>query len=233
MPPQRPYSQEYDQYANTPVQGQVDNPLTTEFLPVAALNRRVVPAGNGNAYALADQAVSLRGSKQIIWSSEAFTNAAGIAFPALTTNQKKATGTSALNLASPTFQSGTVPTGVTVPTTIDFSPFRAILLLINVSAITGTSMTFEIDFLDDSGTPNTYALKAAATTATGQIIMAIGTGVGGFPPGSAPTGYGVAAVAGSTLIYPVQIPLAPQGQIAWTASSITAFAWNGWLYGIS
>lgn len=234
MPPQRPYPQEYDQYANTPVQTQLDNPLTTEFLPMAAANRRLLPAGNGNAYAVADGSVNIRGSKQIIWSSEGWTSVHGLVYPALTTNQKKATGTSALNHTGPTFNSSaTLPSGITIPTYIDFSPYRSLLLLINFISITGTSVTFELDYLDDTATPNAYAFKTTALTGAGQIILSIGPDAGDYPINPAPTGFGDIAVVSGTVIYPVPISLAPQGQVAWTVSSVTAAAWNGWLYGIS
>lgn len=218
------------------VSNQVESALNTVFLPASAANYRTVINGSGQTQAMADTAVGIRGSKQIIWSSEGFTNSNGVVFPAVTTNQKKATNTSTgTNMAAPsaTLSGGSpVPSGWTTPAAIDFSPYKSLLFLLNVTTVTGTSMQWELDFLDDTGTPVVFAFKTTALTAAGQLVMNIGRGAT-TQASSPPTSYGAFTDVAGTLVYPLSIDPAPQGQIAWTASSITACAWTGWLYGIA
>lgn len=238
----RPYSQFYDASGDLPLGNQVDNPVLLETVPSFVANRRTVVGSDGNAYVVADQAISARGSKNVIWSSEGFTQN-GISIPALTTNQKKANGTHATNYVtasatcvSPSGQA--LPSGVTLPAYLDLSPYRNISIVLNLSAITGTSLAFEFDVLDDTGTPVSIALhKPAAMTAAGSVLISIGPGVAfaqaAAAPSTAAAGFGaIAAPTGWTYYsYPLVVP--PNGSFVWTVSSVTAATWTAWIYGIN
>lgn len=230
MPQKRPYFQWFDGTLDIPIQAQVDDPAGLQFLPTAASNKRNIAGSDSNVYMVADHAVNPRGAKSVIWSSEAYTYN-GVAVPALTVNQKKATGSSATNLGA-----ATPPTGMTLSTTLDLSPYRNIVLAVNLSALTGTSIQFELDMLDDSGTPVSLPIwKPAALTATGSLYVTAGPGVA-FPqaaaaPSTAPTNYGAIAVPSGWTYYFLPMGLFPNGQFAWAVSSVTAASWTAWLYG--
>lgn len=230
----RPYFLYYDGTADVPITDQVDHPTTLEFLPGAGANRRTIAGSDGNVYVVADRTVVPRGNKSIIWSSEGYTTN-GVSIPALTTAQKKANGSAATNINA-AISAGNVPSGMTVPTTLDFSPYRNLTLMLNLSALTGTSIQFEIDMLDDSGTPVSLALwKPAALTGAASVLVSIGPGVA-FPqaataPSTAATGFGAIAAPSGWTYYSIPLSFPPNGSFAWTVSSVTATSWTAFLYG--
>lgn len=228
MPNRRPYGMLYDQYANTPVQSQLDSPATTEFLPPAASNRRAIVGADGNVYYVADESVTTRGAKNVVWSSEGFT-LNGVTVPALSALQKRTTGSQNTSLAA-----ATPPSGFTMPTILDCSPYKALSLIVSLTAITGTSIAFELDFQDDSTSPLSFAVwkPAALTAATSNYLISVGPGVG-FPPGTIPTGYAAANVPTNWTYVPIPIALPPNAQFQWTATALTAVTWTAWVYGVN
>lgn len=230
MPQKRPYGLWFDNTLDIPIQSQVDDPAGLQFIPAAASSKRFVAGSDGNVYLVADQSMNIRGSKAIVWSSEGYTTN-GIAVPALTVNQKKATGSSATNIAG-----ATVPSGMTLPTTLDLSPYRNLTLVVNLSTLTGTSIQFEIDAQDDSATPVVMPIwKPTALTATGAMLVNVGPGVA-FPQAAAaantaPTGFGAIAVPSGWTYYAIPFCFPPTGSIAWTVTSVTAATWTAFLYG--
>jgi hypothetical protein len=265
MPLKRPYLQWFDTTLDIPIQTQSDDPANLRSNPVATANARSILGGDGNVYTIGDLAVGPRGSKNIIWSSEGYTSLGntltampgggvgtgaatpnaqaynGVAIPALTAAQKKATGTT----GSATLGNIGTLLGATPPP-LDFSPYRQIVAIFNLISFTGgasPSIQFEIDFLDDAATPLviTPFKPAAALTAATTTMVVIGpqqpfiqsvttaaiTSISatGFPP--------ITAVpAGLTSYYAVPMELLPQGQIQWTvANAPTAASWTCFLYG--
>ena len=205
--------------------GQSQNPETLEFLSTPASNRRAHVDGNGALYFSGDETVHARGTKAILWSSEGFTRE-GVTYPALTAAQKRATGSSALTFAGSVVPaanvSGTLPQGFTLPTSVDTSLYNSLTLVITVLTLTGTSIQFELDALDDvSPTPNSVALvKPTALTAPGSLYISMSSNAGTAPSLTSP------AVAVN-----VSVNVPAQAQIAWTATALTACTWNAFLYG--
>jgi len=246
----RPYTLWYDNSADLPVPTQGDNPQNDQFVPIAAQNVRTVYDSTATPYTLADMGINVRGGKNIIWSSEGFVTASGITVPALTATQKKTTGSFATNFSSALATIGgtalsALSPALTAPTYLDLSPYKNLLLILNLSSITGTSIQFEIDMVDDAGTPNSMPIwkPSAFTSASNQawyVAMGMGlpltqvtavtsgssiqTDATGFSVLSAPTGWNIATIP---------LPLAPQCNFQWTISSVTADAWTAFLYGMN
>lgn len=230
MPQKRPYGAIFDNTLDIPLPLQVDDPVGLQLLSAAAANKRTIAGGDANLYDVADQTVAVRGTKSIIWSSEGYTHR-GVTVPALTTNQKKATGSSATNIAA-----AVPPTGMTLPTTLDFSPYKNLTLVINLSAITGTSIQFELDTQDDSATPVSLALwKPAALTATASTLTMVGPGLAYPQAAAAPTapatGFGAIAVPSGWTYYSIPLSFLPTGAVAWTVISLSVATWTAFLYG--
>ena len=230
MPQKRPYGAIFDNTLDIPLPQQVDDPINLSLVAAAATNRRTLAGGDSNLYDVADQAVAIRGTKSIIWSSEGYTHR-GVTIPALTTAQKKATGSSATNIAG-----ATPPAGFTLPTTLDFSPYRNLTLVINMSAISGTSIQFELDTQDDSATPVVLALwKPTAITAPAATLTEVGPGLpfaqAASAPSTAATGFGAIAAPSGWTYYSIPISFLPTGSVAWTVVSLTSISWTAWLYG--
>jgi hypothetical protein len=207
---------------------QVFVPGTPNFLPQAGTNTRTIVGADGNSYVVADATVNPRGAKNIVWSSEGYT---GVNFKTpvapLTAAQKKASGNQATNAGS----------GVI----LDTSAYSNLLLMINVSAFTGgtsPSIQFEYDVLDDTATPVSFALwKPAALSVAGALFVGIGAGMafaqGASAPSTAATGFGAIAAPSGWTYYSIALPVAPNGQFAWTVTgSPTAITWTAWIYGL-
>lgn len=210
----RPWFSWFDGTADIPLSTVGDNPANAEFLPIGSANRRLINQA-GTTYAIGDLTVASRGAKNIIWSSEGYTSNLNNVIPALTANQKKATGSHVANAG------GTLGT---VAGALDLSPYRAITLFVVLTSLTGgTTPSFqpELDFIDDAGTPNVIAAfkPTAATAATSWIT-------------SAGQGLSTATITGFTITL-IGTPVFPNGQVQWTISGgPTAVAWTGILYGI-
>ena len=209
---------------------QVDVPGSTSFANRAGTNLRTIIGADGNSYQVADASVTQRGQKNIVWSSEGFTSQLNAAtpVPALTAAQKRATGNQATNVGANAI--------------LDCSPYRNLLLMINLASFTGgTSPTiqFEFDYLDDTGTPVSLALwKPTALSAAGAALVAIGPGLAfaqaAAAPSTAAAGFGAITAPSPWTYYPIPLPVAPNGQFAWTvAGAPTAIAWTAWIYGIN
>ncbi|MFL5623980.1 MAG: hypothetical protein ACJ788_00100 [Ktedonobacteraceae bacterium] len=216
MANKRPYFQWFDGTLSQPIQQQGDDPLNAQFVPYGVANQRALTGKDNNLYTVADMTTNNRGAKNIIWSSEGF-NDNGVTIPALTANQKKATGSHIANAG------GALGT---VAGSLDFSPYRAlgvIAVLTSFTAGTTPSLQFEIDFIDDAGTPNVVPIwkPTAATTAT-SYITGIGQGLGTVP-----------TVTGFTVLS-LDFPVLPNGQFQWTVvGGPTAIVWSAVLYGIN
>jgi hypothetical protein len=221
MPTVRPYQQVYDGSTARTIGTVVDNPTNNEFLPVGAQNRRAVLGTNQQGYSVSDMGVNPRGAKNILWSSEGYvTN--GITVSALTANQKKATNTTATTIATTQTLPTQAPNAVTLPTTLDVSAYSGIVIVVNLTAITGTSIQFEYDFVDDAA--NTVALwKPTALTAAGGYITMISQYATASAP-SGPSGWTFANIA---------FPQGPQGRFAWTCTAVTADTWTAYIYGLN
>lgn len=213
----RPYQQWYDGSTARTIGMIGDNPTNNEFLLIGTANRRVQLGTNNQAYAIGDLAVNNRGAKNIIWSSEGYIWN-GITMSAVTVANKKLTGSSATQSTTLT-----LPSGLTVPTTLDVSPYRAVVAVVSLLTITGTSFQPEIDILDDAATPNVIPVwkPTAATAATNYY-----TNIGLEATGTAPT------ITGWTTTL---IPVSPGAQIkfAWTNVATTVCTWTAYLYGIN
>jgi hypothetical protein len=215
MPTVRPYSQVYDGSTARTIGTIVDNPVATEFLPVAAASKRTLLGANGQPYAVADMAINHRGAKNIIWSSEGYTWN-GVSISALSVNAKKATGSSATQSTTTT-----LPTGITVPATLDVSAYREVVAVVSLLSITGTSFQPEIDILDDAASVIPIWKPTAATAATNYYVN-IGLAASGT----------AATVSGWTC---TNIAMSPGAQIkfAWTNVATTVCTWTVYLYGIN
>lgn len=233
MPSKRPYGQWFDNTLDIPVQAQVDDPAGLQFIPTAASNKRNIQGSDSNVYMVADHAMNPRGAKNIIWSSEGFSYN-GVTIPAVTTAAKKVTG--AATGTGSNFALATYVSPMVAPTVLDLSPYRSISIMINLSAITGTSIQFEFDFLDDSGTAVTLPLfKPAALTSTASILVSIGPGVAfaqaSAAPSTAAAGFGAISVPSGWTYYSYPVALVPNAAFAWTNVSTTACSWTAWIYG--
>jgi hypothetical protein len=211
----RPYQQWYDGSTARTIGMVGDNPTNNEFLLIGTANRRVQLGTNGQGYAIADLAVNNRGAKNIIWSSEGYTWN-GVPISAVTVANKKATGSSATQSTT-----STLPSSITVPTVLDVSPYRAIVAVVSLLTITGTSFQPEIDILDDAASVIPVWKPTAATAGTNYYIN-----IGFEATGTAPT------VSGWTV---TNIPVSPGAQIkfAWTNVATTVCTWTAYLYGIN
>ena len=232
----RPWFSWFDGTADIPISTAGDNPANTEFLPIQGVNRRVITGGDTKSYAVGDLTVASRGAKNIIWSSEGYTSNLNVVVPALTANQKKATGSHVTNAG------GTIST---VASALDFSPYRAAHAVIVLASFTGgASPSFqpEIDFIDDAGTPNVIPLwkPSAVTSATswwnvlGQGLVLPETPLTAAANNVAmATGFtSFAAITGWTLTS-IPLPLLPNAQFQWTiANTPTAVAWTAFIYGL-
>lgn len=219
----RPYQQVYDSSTARTISPMLDNVVNNEFVTSGAQNRRALLNSNGQAYPVADMGVNPRGAKNIVWSSEGYIWN-GVTISALTTNQKKATNSSTTTIATTQTLPNVAPNAISLPTTLDFSAYGGgLLLVVNLSAITGTNIQFELDTIDDAGTPNVIPLwkPAAATAATSYLVM-----ISPYATGTAPT------ISGWTV---TNVPFSPgvQGKFAWTASSLTAVTWTAFIYGLN
>jgi len=233
----RPYNTPFDNSGDIPIQTVGDDPANLRFLPAPAVNARTIFGGDQQSYVVGDVAFSPRGSKNVIWSSEGYTTN-GYTVPALTAVQKRATGSANTNIALATFAGtstllATPPSGV-----LDFSPYRAVVLMVNLSAITGTSIQYELDTQDDSGTPVVLPLwKPAALIAAGSLFTVAGTGVAfdqaAAAAATAPSAsFAVIAVPTGWTYALLPFPFAPNGNFQWTAVALTVATWTAWLYGI-
>lgn len=226
----RPYSQLYDNNDTSPVGGQLDSPLTTEFVTTSAENVRSVIDSVGRIYRLGDAGVAPRGTKRILWSSEGY-NYRGIAVPALTTAQKKTSGSITTNISAAPSKPG-----FTIPANLDFSSCHYLSLVVILSALSGgtsPSIQFELDFLDDTpSTPGKFAVwNPAALTAAGNNLVQVGPAMS-VPPSTAPTGYANSVVPSNWTVYSIPYVVLPQGTFSWTVTgSPTTCAWTAWLYG--
>jgi hypothetical protein len=227
----RPYQQIYDQIGNVPISGgQLDSPLTEEFVTIEAKNVRTLIDAQNRTYDVGDTAVSPKGTKHIVWSSEGFTYR-GLAIPALTATQKKASGTIATNFgAAPSH-----PSKLVIPSVLDFSLFRYLQLVVVFTSFTSgstPSIQFELDFLDDTSTPNKFVVwNPAALTSAGSFLVDVGPGLS-VPPASAPTGYANTTVPTGWTVYNIPYVVSPNGTFSWTVTGTpTAAVWTAWLYG--
>jgi hypothetical protein len=249
----RPYFVGFDGTGDIMVPNQLDDPMNARFIPNLAANQRSILGSDGNVYMVADKSVRPVGSKNIIWSSEGYpslgnnltdstspaavpnANAAnGVTIPAVTSTQKKATGSSATNI-------GTL-LGATAPK-LDFGAFRSLDAVITLSTFTGgTSIAFEIDMQDDAGTPNSVAIWAPAALTATQTMMIVHIGLDQpfFQAAAAPNvvtahpaGFTLMAdLPSGVLFYPVYAPLLPTGNFKWTiVGTFSAIAWTAILYG--
>jgi hypothetical protein len=225
----RDYTQVHDDIG--PIQGQLDNPVAREFTTQAAENVRSIVASNGRITRIGDGAVVPKGTKRIIWSSEGYTYR-GVTIPALTAAQKKATGSVATNISA-----ASLPTGFTLPTTLDLSPARYLALVVSYTSLTGGSsptIAFELDLLDDSAGPIKFPVwNPAAFSGATPILSYVNVGPGlTSPPASAPTGYANQTIATNWTVYMVPLVLLPNGNLTWTVTgSPTAASWIAELYG--
>jgi len=221
MPNTRPYQQIYDGSTARTIGTVTDNPASSEFLPIGAQNRRAVLGTSGQGYGISDLGTNPRGAKNIIWSSEGYTWN-GVTITPLTANQKKATNSSTSTIATAQTLPNVAPNAITLPTMLDVSAYSGIVLVVNMSAITGTSIQFEYDFMDDAG--NAVALwKPTALTAAGAYITMISQYSTASAP-SGPSGWTFANIA---------FPQGPQGRFSWTCSAVTAITWTAYLYGLN
>lgn len=145
-----------------------------------------------------------RGAKNIVWSSEGWTPASGTAVVAVTAAQKRATGNHNTNLG------GTAA--------LDTSAFRALLIMVSLTGISGgssPSIQFGLNFQDDTASPVSFSVWApTALTAPGSSLIGVGGGMSN---------------TGS-----VAIPVGPQSQFTWTVSGgPTTCTWTAWVYGIN
>lgn len=164
----------------------------------AAANFRTI-----NNRKVSDATVTHRGSKNLIWSSEGFT-VNNVTLQALTAAQKRASGNQNINLA------GAV---------LDLSPYKRLLILANLTGISGgssPSLQFALNYLDDTtGTAGVFPIwTPSAMTATGVLSVGIGPGCSG---------------SGA-----VTLPVGPNGQFTWTVSGgPTTLTWTAWIYGLN
>jgi hypothetical protein len=229
MSARRPYAQIYDANENVPVEMQVDSPLTSEFVTIEAKNVHSVIDPQNRTMHVGDAAVNPHGNKSVIWSSEGYSYR-GVPVPALTSAQKAASGTDATNIALAPSHSG-----FTIPTTLDLSFYRSLLLMLVLTSFTGgtsPSIQFELDFFDDTATPNKFILwNPAAAVAAASYFVEVGPGLT-VPPASAPTGYVNSTVPTGWTVYAIPSIVAPNGKFSWTVTGApTGVAWTAWLYG--
>lgn len=255
------YLQWFDSTADIPLQAQASNPANVRFDPIAAVNSRAVLGQDNNVWNVADYAVAPRGTKNIIWSSEGynslgnnlntFPNAGistqapspqnqaynAVAIPALTAAQKTASGSTA---SATTGNIGTLLG--TTPPVLDLSPYRNIVLVVNLISFTGgASPSFqpEFDLLDDAATPLSIAAfkPTAVTTATAwfvnvgpqQMVMQSITSGPVFSVGTGVTPW--IGLTGVTIV-PVPVDFPPNALFKWTiANSPTATNWTAFIYG--
>lgn len=245
----RPYTMWFDNSADLPIPTQGDNPQNDQFVPISAQNIRTVYDSGAQPYTLAEMGINPRGAKNIIWSSEGYTTDKGITVPALTTTQKKTTGSFATNFSTTLATIGGTALGslspaLTAPTSLDFSPYKNLVLVLNLASLTGTSITFEVDMVDDAGTPNTIPYwKSAALSGATKYVVHLGTGIPLTQVETVTSGASiVTTVAGTDVLSATTIgwsmaaipfPLLPQGNFQWTISSVTADAWTAILYGMN
>lgn len=216
--PTKPYGSIYDNSTARSVGNIVDDPIGNQFLTVGSANKRTLIGGSGQAGLVGDQTVNARNAKNIVWSSEGY-NFNGATMAAVTVAAKKATGTSATQTST-----SVLPSGFTIPTLLDFSPYSTLMIVINLTAITGTSMQFELDLVDDTAGPNVISVwKPTALTAAGGYITNIGLSASGTVP-TPPAGYIFANVA--------MCPGA-QGKFVWTNIATTVATWTAVIYGIN
>lgn len=261
------FPQLFDSTADVPVQQQVGNPLTSRFDLVLSANARTVYGADTLPYNVGDLSVAPRGQKAILWSSEGYTslgnnlayvpsggfgasaspivtpNSAmnGVSIPALTANQKKASGSTG---SASTGNIGTL-LGATPPV-LDLSAFRSLLLVINLISFTGgTSPSFqpEFDLLDDAASPLSIPVfKPTAATAASIWVVNIGanqpylqtTAAASTEPATGYTAVAALPTVSSVQVnyVPVPIDFPPNGQFQWTVSgSPTAISWTAFLYG--
>lgn len=238
----RPYLMWYDGSGDAPIQQQVDDPQHLQFVPQGAANPRSILGADGLPYTVGDGTHTIRAAKNIIWSSEGYVSqgssyTSGVTIPALTANQKKATGSA---ISASTGNIGTL-LGLTPPP-LDFSAYRTIAVVTNVVSFAGgtsPSIQFELDVQDDTGTPVSFPLwKGAAATAAAGNFVALGANLM-FPeaataPAAAPTGFGLITVPASWTWTVIGLPFLPQGNFQWTVvSNPTAIVWSAWIYGIN
>lgn len=221
----RPYFQGFDGTADE-VPLQVDSPQNLAFAAVAGTNYRTILGADGNSYVVMDMGVTTRGMKNVIWSSEGYVTPLGVTVNALTAAQKKATGNQATNIG-----------GTAI---LDFSPYKTVGIMINVSTFTGgTSIQFELDYLDDSASAVNLALwKPAALTGTGAYFTSIGPGMAfaeaATAPATASTGFNAITVPSGWTYTSIPLALMPNAQFAWTiVGTFTALAWTAWIYGMN
>jgi hypothetical protein len=232
----RGYAQNFD-VNGTLITGPLDSPETNEFATQRAENIRSVIGAKRALYHVADGSVAPRGTKRIVWSSEGYAYR-GAKIPVLTANQKKATGSATTNSSLAKLPDGTsLPSGFTVPSVLDFSPYRYLQLFLVFTSVAGSgtpSLQFELDFLDDtSPTPGKIAIwKPAALTAAANLIVNIGPDLQ-YPLAATPSDYVAPAVQAGWTISSIPTLLTPNGSIAWTAAgTVTSAVWTAWLYGM-
>jgi hypothetical protein len=232
----RGYPQGYDSSSSL-ISGQLDSPETNEFTTQKAENVRSIIGPNKSLYHVGDAAVSPRGAKHIIWSSEGYSYR-GANVPALTATQKWHTGLASTNTSLATSSNGSpLPPTFTVPATLDFSPYRYLQLISVFTSIAGSStpsLQFEIDFQDDTPTtPGKVAIwKPAALTAAVNSIVNIGPDLQ-YSLASTPADYTAPTALSGWTVYSIPTLVAPNGNIAWTTGgTVTGAVWTAWLYGM-
>jgi hypothetical protein len=216
--PNKPYGAIYDGSTARTVGNVIDDPAGNQFLTVGSANKRTIVSGSGQASLVGDATMNHRGAKNIVWSSEGYTYN-GVAVTAVTVAAKKTTGASTVQTTT-----APLPGGFTLPATLDFSAYSTLVLIVNLSAITGTSIQFELDLIDDAPTPNVIAIwKPVALTAAGGYVVNLGLTATGTTP-TPPSGYTF-----------TNIPMCPgaQGKFVWTNIATTVATWTAIIYGIN
>jgi hypothetical protein len=216
--PNKTYGLIYDGSTARAIGNVIDDPVGNQFLTVGSANKRALVSGSGQASLVGDQTVNHRGAKNVVWSADPYTYN-GCPIAGVTVAAKKATGTSAAQAAV-----SATPSGFTVPALLDFSPYSALMIIVNLLTITGTSIQFELDYVDDAATPNVIPIwKPTALTAPGGYIINVGLAATGTPP-AAPAGYIL-----------TNIPMCPgaQGKFVWTNIATTVCTWSAVVYGIN
>lgn len=216
-----PYIQAYDRSGDAPLATQSLNPATQEFLAVPSYNRRALLDQASTTMNVGELGVVPRGTKHILWSSEGYTPL----------------GNSSASTAAVVAQSGARKIATNNSGAIDVSMVRNLVLAVSLTAITGTSIQFELDLLDDAGTPNSIAIwkPAAWTSATTSALISVGPGVAfaqaAAAPSTAATGFGAIAAPANWTFYNIPVSILPTAKVAWTCTAVSAATWTTILYG--
>jgi hypothetical protein len=198
-----------------PLTLQADSPQSSEFLPVAACNRRLIKSAGDRSYAVSDLSVAPRGSRHLLWSSQGGIQEDGTAIVALSSDQQKAAGTTQIPL--------------------DLSASTTIVIMICVTDLKvsskGEGLSFGFSLLD--GSADFPVWTSAVQKDIGSFYVAIGQGVQPLADSSAatPTGLGAITHPSGWSVTMLPFPLSCLGRFFWTASGVLATSWTVSVYG--